>query len=310
MLVTIGGFDGFHRGHAELLRLCRENSDGDNWGVITFEPHPAEYMHKLGRTLFTMKERSLIGRVLGIPRIYFVEFSTGFKNLAPADFWRLVRDRFSVDGLVMGSDFHFGLNREGTAEYLSRLARNDGVSRVIIAPLLDKPKYSSSRVRELVNSGEVSGAREILGYPYFMIGQVIHGFGRGRTMNYPTANIDLAGRNCVCPAEGVYAGAVTLSGRMYAGAISIGRNPTFGSAGELRCEVHVLGFHGDIYGQELTVMFLERLRGMRKFSGSEELAEQIAHDVEACTKIFVAQDSLQKFAANSDTKISQVIRLV
>jgi riboflavin kinase/FMN adenylyltransferase len=212
----------------------------------------------------------------------------------------------------MGSDFHFGVNRQGTAEYLSRLAHHDGISRVIIASLLDKPKYSSSRVRELLTDGEVSCAREILGYPYFMIGRVKHGSGRGHSMKYPTANIDIAGRNCLCPCDGVYACAVIFDGWIHAGAVSIGRNPTFGTDGELRCEVHIPGFDGDLYGHELTVLFLERLRGMRTFSGSEELAGQIARDVETCRKIFAAENSdiLQKFAAHSGEKISEVIRLV
>ena len=312
MLVTIGAFDGFHRGHAHLFRLCRENSHGDDWGVITFEPHPAEYIHGFGHTLFTLRERSLIAKALDIPHIYFVEFSENFRQLEPTQFWRLIRSRFNVDGLVMGSDFHFGINREGSAELLSSLAHSYGIHRVVIAPLLDKPIYSSSHVRELVCDGDVTSAREVLGYPYFMIGQVIHGYGRGHTMHFPTANIGIAGRNCVCPPESVYACAVGLNGKLYAGAVSIGSNPTFGQNIELRCEVHIPGFTGDVYGQDLTVMFLERLRVMRKFSGIDELSAQIALDVEQCRKIFAAQSTelLQKFVLHSNDKISEVIRLV
>lgn len=308
MLVTIGAFDGFHKGHAKLLSLCRENSHGNDWGVITFEPHPAQRIHGLARRLFTLQERSTIAAMLGIPRIFFVEFSENFRKLQPIEFWRLIHDRFNVDGLVMGSDFHFGLNRQGNSETLCKLAHNDGVNTVIIAPLLDKPVYSSSRVRELVSSGEVESARQILGYPYFMTGNVIHGYGRGHSLNFPTANIDISSRNCITPAEGVYSCAVRIGNSLHAGALSLGSNPTF-TEREFRCEVHIPDYNGELYGQELTVMFLTRLRGMRAFHGPEELAQQIAHDVQACSEIFNSQRKNLPSLPSSNN-ISQIIRLV
>ena len=284
MLITIGAFDGFHKGHAELLRLCREISGGSDWGVLSFYPHPSQFMNALPHTLFTLRERELIRRVLGIPNMYVLEFSDALRNLAPSEFWRLIRERFGVDGIVMGSDFRFGLNGAGTAEYLAGLARSEGLEHVITVPLLDKSEYSSSKARECFASGNVVEAAEIFGYPLFMMGRILHGYGRGHTMSFPTANIDIKDR--IIPAFGVYASAVLVNGEWHCGAVSVGTNPTFGDVREVRCEVNIQDFHGDIYGEELPVFFLGRVRDMKAFSGREELMRQIEHDIETCRRIY------------------------
>lgn len=294
MLLTIGAFDGFHRGHAELFRLCRERSSGKDWGVLTFEPHPAEYMSGIAHTLFTLREKELIRRIMCIPNMYVLRFDGALMELPPAEFWRLIRSRFNVTGLVMGSDFHFGSNRSGNAEYLQRLAMNDGITNVYISPLLDKPEYSSSKVRECITSGNVHMAGSILGYPYFIMGRVIHGNERGRTMNYPTANIALeTGR--VIPAYGVYSCAVLVNGEIYCGALSIGNNPTFGDINGVRAEVHILNFSGDIYGVNIAVFLLERVRGMKVFADKEALMTQIGHDVLKCHEIYTHATYAEKF---------------
>ena len=285
MLITIGAFDGFHRGHAELFRLCRELSP-DDWAVVSFWPHPSEYMHKIPHTLFTLRERELIRRVLGIPNMYILEFDEAFRNLSPSEFWRLVRERFRVDGLVMGRDFHFGCKREGSAEFLAELAVRDGINpnRIYIADLMDKPKFSSSNVRKFLHAGDVKAASEILGYPCFLTGKITSGNQRGRTMHFPTANIDIHGR--ITPAFGVYSSAVLVNGEFHCGAVSIGNNPTFHDIHEARCEVHILDFEGDIYGEELPVFFLGRVRGIHTFPDTEALMHQIAEDTHACRKIY------------------------
>ena len=311
MIVTIGAFDGFHRGHAELLRKCYELAEGNGWGVISFHPHP-----HLQRTLFTLKERELIRRVLGIPHMYFLEFSEALRRLPPYEFWRLIHERFSVDGLVMGRDFRFGLNRAGNADYLARLARFDGVNKVVIADLANKPRYSSTQIRILTQSGQVNEAAELLGYPLFMISRILHGNERGRTMSFPTANLDISDR--IAPAEGVYACAVVVNEELHCGALSIGTNPTFGDVRELRCEVHILEFDGNIYGQELCVFFLGRVRDILAFAHKEELARQIRRDIDACRKIFaraLRNEETRAFIERAeelsqDRLTSEVVRLV
>ena len=305
MLITIGAFDGFHRGHSELLRICRECSS--DWGVVTFNPHPSVFMGKI-QPLFTLQERELIRRVLGIPRMYVLKFDDAMMKLSPSEFWRLLRERIDVDGLVMGSDFHFGYGRSGDAEGLRELAISDGIERVIIADLVDKPRYSSTTIREAVMAGNVETAAEILGYPFFMLGRVIHGNMRGRTMKFPTANIAV---NKIMPAYGVYSSAVLIDGKRYCGALSIGNNPTFNDVEGTRAEVHVLDFDGDIYGKEIMMMILGRVRGLRKFSGKDELSAQIANDIEECRRIYNVKidfaEKAKEVYSNHENLIPQII---
>ena len=285
MLVTIGAFDGFHKGHAELFRICRENSCGDDWGVVTFHPHPSEFTGRIHHTLFTIEEKEFLRRVIGIPRMYVLEFNEGLMNMPPVKFWRLLRDRLNVDGLVMGSDFRFGHGRAGSAESLRDMAFSDGVRRVVIAPLLDKPEYSSSAIRENIRAGKIREASGNLGYPYFMMSRVIHGNERGRTMHFPTANLDInSGR--VIPAYGVYSSAALVSGSWRCGALSIGNNPTFGDISGTRAELHILDFHGDVYGEELLVLILGRVRDIHAFADKTGLMNQIAQDIKECRKIY------------------------
>ena len=283
MLITVGAFDGFHKGHAELLRICREISDGDNWGVVTFSPHPSEFLGT-HRSLFTLEEKEFIRRVLNIPNMFVLKFDAELMRMTPGNFWRSLRERLNVDGLVMGSDFRFGHGRAGNAESLRDMAIADGLSRVKIVPLLDKKEYSSSTIRENVSAGKIHEAGNFLGYPFFMISRIIHGNERGRTIHFPTANLDVNGR--VIPAYGVYSAAVLVNGSWHCGALSIGNNPTFGDIHETRAEIHILDFNGNIYGEKLLTLILNRVRDIRTFENESALANQIGHDINECRKIF------------------------
>lgn len=275
MLITIGAFDGFHKGHAELLRKCRENAKGNDWGVVTFYPHPSVFMGRI-KPLFTLREKKLIQKMLKIPEMLILKFDLNLMSLTPREFWDFLKSKIEIDGVVVGSDFHFGRNREGDAELLRKFA-----GKVII---VNKSGYSSTVVRQLVANGQVSKAREILGYPFFMMGKVIHGDERGRTMKVPTANLEFSA-NRIVPAPGVYTGAVLVRGQWHCGAVSVGNNPTFNLDGT-RIEIHLLDFEGEIYGEEIVVMFLERLRDIRKFSGKDELVDQIMKDIDECRRGF------------------------
>ena len=285
MLITIGSFDGFHKGHAELLEICRKNAVNDDWGVVTFYPHPSEYLHRLRHPLFTLRERELVRKFLGIPKMFVLEFNEALRNLSPEKFWALLRERFNVDGLVMGSDFHFGCNRSGNAEYLGKLAGLDGIKKVFIAELYEKNIYSSSNVRNKILAGDVVGASEILGYNWFILSDVIHGSERGRTMNFPTANLNLTGSKII-PSYGVYATALLINHEWHCGALSIGNNPTFHDIHETRAEVHILDFNGNLYGDELLVVFLDRVREIRTFANKTELMTQIERDIKTCRRIY------------------------
>ena len=301
MLITIGAFDGFHKGHAELLRICRENADGDDWGVVTFHPHPSEFMGKI-HPLFTQSEKELIRRVLNIPKMFVLKFDDALMRMSPQNFWRLLRETLNVDGLVVGSDFHFGFGRSGNAEALREMALADGLKRVIVADVLRKPEYSSSTIRENITAGNVDMAGKILGYPYFMMSRIIHGSERGRTMNFPTANLAADGGRII-PAYGVYSSAVLVGGTWYCGALSIGNNPTFGDIDGTRIEVHLLDFSGDIYGREVIALVLGRVREIRTFADKSALTAQISRDINECRRIFreeMTKEDTKNFAKRAE----------
>ncbi|MBQ9565000.1 MAG: riboflavin biosynthesis protein RibF [Synergistaceae bacterium] len=293
MILTIGAFDGFHRGHERLLEETRAlaATTGQDWGVVTFQPHPGVFLGALSATLLTPRERDLLRRVLGVPHLLPLRFDKELRSLSPEEFWRRLKRAFgerglSVGGVVVGQDFSFGRDGAGTAETLAELCREDGLRSKIVR-LLERGgvRYSSTEARANVLAGDLRGAADILGYPWFLWSRVVSGDRRGRTMGFPTANLDLSERR-VLPASGVYATALPIDGRWYAGALSLGNNPTFGDVNELRAEVFVLDFSGDLYGAELPVFFLDRLRPMTRFADAQSLAAQIERDAAQCREVF------------------------
>lgn len=288
MILVIGAFDGFHRGHVRLLERARSMacSLGTDWGVLTFFPHPGVFMGAMRSTLFTPRELELIRRVLNVPYLLRISFDDRLRNLVPRAFWRELRRMVDVEGIVVGKDFRFGHGGEGTVSLLEAFCREDGLSFGVEELLeRDGAKLSSSSIRARVEAGDVSGAAKDLGYPWFLWTDVLHGHGRGRRMGFPTANLNIGGERTL-PAPGVYAVALIAGGRWRCGALSIGRNPTFDDVRELRSEVFVLDFEGDLYGEDLPVFFLERLRPERHFPDAERLTAQIASDVERCRTIY------------------------
>ncbi|MCR4819245.1 MAG: riboflavin biosynthesis protein RibF [Fretibacterium sp.] len=289
MIITIGAFDGFHRGHARLLEEARRLSvpAGESWGAVTFHPHPGVFLGFLKATLFTERERELIRRLLNVPRLFIIQFDQPLQELSPNEFWRKLKKAFQrqgmkIRGVVMGQDFRFGLDQQGTVEDLSTLCRMEGLQAVVLN-LLEHgvTRYSSTEVRQAVASGDVRRATEIMGYPWFLWSRVVGGNHRGRTLGFPTANLEiLAGK--ILPASGVYAAALPIGGRWHAGALSVGDNPTFGDVHETRAELFILDFKGDLYDDSLPVLLLERLRPIQRFQDGQSLAKQIERDVSQC----------------------------
>lgn len=288
MILTIGAFDGFHRGHTKLLELSREAAEllGISWGVLTFWPHPGVFIGKIDGTVFTVRERELIRRVIGVPSLFMLDFSDSLKNMEPRDFLDKVFDKFGARGFVIGSDFRFGRGGAGDAAFIKRFCADAKLLFRSVEPvLLGGVRCSSTDVRAAVMRGEPEAAAVILGYPWFFLSGVVHGDARGRTIGFPTANLDISGRSVMLP-SGVYAAAIVIDGKLRCGALSVGDNPTFGGAGKTTAEVFVLDFDGDLYGREFPVFVFKRLRPMIKFNGADELARQIAADTEECRKIF------------------------
>ena len=291
MILVLGAFDGFHRGHVRLLDRARSmaRSMGTDWGVATFSPHPGLMLGTMRSTLFTARERELIRCVLGIPRLIVLPFDERLRNLAPRDFWTELKRLTDVEGVVVGRDFRFGFEGRGSVSLLEGFCREDGVA-FFVEDLLGREggggeKISSSAIRGRVQRGDVLGAAADLGYPWFLWTDVLHGDERGRKLGYPTANLNIGGPRTL-PADGVYAVSLIARGRWCCGALSMGRNPTFGDVHERRAEVFVLDFEGDLYGAELAVFFLERLRPERRFPDAVRLTEQIAADVARCRTVY------------------------
>jgi len=291
--VSIGNYDGVHRGHARIVHHLRAMADacGGAAVVFTFDPSPARLLRPDQAPIpLTWLERKVeLLDALGVDGLVVYPTDRAFLELeAEAFFEQIVLRRMGARGLVEGANFFFGRQRRGTVDLLAELCTPRGVLLEVIPPLtIGGQMVSSSRVRRLLAAGHVDEARELLTQPYRIRGLVVHGAGRGAKLGYPTANLEQF--DTLLPAEGIYAGRACAEGRFWPAAISVGTNPTF-SDGRLKIEVYLVGYQGDLYDQWLQVDFLSRLRGVQKFNSVPELLAQMAQDVEA-TRI-VAQPFL------------------
>jgi riboflavin kinase/FMN adenylyltransferase len=283
--VAIGNFDGAHAGHASLIReLVRQarQTHGGPAVALTFVPHPLEVLRPGTRVelLTTPADRAAYLIELGADVVLNLRATEELFRLPPRAFFdRVVRDRLGARGMVEGTNFRFGHDREGDVELLAALCGEASIPLSVVSPLfLDGAEVSSSRIRAELQRGDVARAAALLGRPYCLRGTVVAGQRRGRTIGFPTANLE--GVATVVPGGGVYAArARTAAGDLCPAAVNIGPNPTFADEAQ-KIEVHLIGFSGDLYGQELQVEFLARLRDTRPFAGAAELVEQLRRDVE------------------------------
>jgi riboflavin kinase / FMN adenylyltransferase len=286
--VTIGNFDGVHRGHTSLVvetrRLASELSGPAV--VLTFDPHPLQLLRpeRFLPLLTTLDDRAAILHERGADEVVVLKTTPELLQLPPDEFFRRVlHDRFEVRALVEGEDFRFGHRRAGDVSLLRVLCQSAGVTLAVLPPVtLDGTPVSSSRVRTALERGDVAAAARLLARPYRLHGRVGTGQKRGRTLGFPTANLELLLN--FAPGGGVYAVRVPRAERAWPGAANIGPNPTFGEQGR-KVEVHLIGFDGDLYGEDLAVDFLARLRDTRPFSDVDELREQLRRDVEQASAL-------------------------
>ncbi|HEY6876452.1 MAG TPA: bifunctional riboflavin kinase/FAD synthetase [Polyangiales bacterium] len=285
-VVTPGNYDGVHLGHRALLRAAREEA-GEQLSVLalTFDPHPLHFIapDRAPPLLTSLERRVDLLRAAGADRVVVQTFDRAFASLSPAAFVEEVLvEQLRARVMVVGSDFRFGAQRAGDVEMLRALGAPHGLRVRTVPPVsLDGEVVSSSRVRALVSQGDVERAARMLTRVHELERRVLHGQKRGRTIGFPTANLELSG--LLAPADGVYAVCVRVvdgapSERML-GVANLGVRPTVSGGRSL--EVHVLDFAGDLYGRTLRVGFVARLRGEQKFAGLDELKAQIARDVEA-----------------------------
>ncbi|MCY1035614.1 bifunctional riboflavin kinase/FAD synthetase [Corallococcus sp. BB11-1] len=289
--VALGNFDGVHVGHQALFAEAQRHAPAS---ALTFQPHPGKVLQPdLAPKLITLLPRKLeLLATRGLSAVVVQPFTRDYARTTPSDFESALLDTLGVGHVVVGSDFTYGAHRAGTVTTLREAAARRGAHVHVVQPVhVDGVVASSSRIREYILEGRVSAARRLLGRPFDLDGTVVAGAGRGRTIGFPTANVDT--QNELRPAPGVYAIRARLhseaDGPWRPGAANIGVKPTFGGT-EVTIEAHLLDFTGDLYGKELRVQFLERLRPEQRFGSAAELVGQIKRDVEAARTVVARDD--------------------
>lgn len=288
-VITIGNFDGVHYGHQVLFRKVKDwarEVEGEAM-VMTFNPHPLEVLFPgKGPERITTHERKLelIG-ANGMDATVVIPFTPEFARISARDFVKTILvDKIGVRGIVVGHDYRFGREREGDIANLQEMGAEFGFEVATLSGIkMGNTVVSSTAIRQLIKGGDIAEVNRLLGRAHDISGTVITGRRRGgKTIGFPTANIRPAPQALLRP--GVYVVRVEVKGKIYGGAANMGYNPTFGDT-PLSLEVHLLDFHEDLYGEHITVRFLERLRDEKRFSGIDELIAQIRIDVEKTRQI-------------------------
>jgi riboflavin kinase / FMN adenylyltransferase len=282
--VSVGNFDGVHRGHMALINELRRQAQAIAGPAValTFDPHPLEALRpeQFLPQLTLLEDRIENLHAVGVDHVLVLRVTLELLQLRPAEFFDFIlRERLAVRAVVEGTNFGFGRNREGDVKALTSLCQQHGIVASIVAPLLvDGVPVSSSRVRNCLTSGDVAAAADLLGRPYRLRGVVGMGQRRGRTLGFPTANLEAI--RTVVPGNGVYAVRVQMGDASWPGAANVGPNPTFGELAR-KVEVHLIDFEGDLYRKPLALDFLARLRETRPFASAADLMKQLTEDVHA-----------------------------
>jgi len=280
--LTIGVFDGVHLGHKKLIaELLKQAAQHDRLsGVVTFRQHPEEVLSPKKNLPFLtdIETRVSLLEKEGVDFIVPLSFTKELAELGARNFIGLVQKQLKMRGLVIGSDFALGKGREGNPEALEKLGREMGFSVTVVPPLMiDGEVVSSTTIRKAMAAGDMKKVRNLSDRYFRLHGKVITGTGRGETLGFPTANLNVNSGQAL-PPDGVYAGQARINGKLYHTMTNVGRNPTFGK-NERTVEAYLVDYSGDLYGQDLTVDFVARIRDEKKFHNVEDLKKQVAEDV-------------------------------
>jgi riboflavin kinase / FMN adenylyltransferase len=290
-VITVGTFDGVHRGHWEVLAQVRERADLEGLPavLVTFHPHPLRVVRPdhAPRLLTTPVEKKEILAESGLDYAVFLPFNEALREYSPRRFVEeILMGRLRMRHLVIGYDHGFGHGRSGDADTLRGIGAELGFAVHVVGALrTDGAAISSSRIRQDLLEGRVREAAVALGRPYSIRGPVVRGDGRGRSLGFPTANIQLPEDDKLLPLEGVYVVTATFRGGVFRGVLHLGPRPMFhGSPPSV--ELHLLDFDGNLYGEEVRVDFCARLRDIHRFASIPELVEAIRQDCEHATRLF------------------------
>jgi riboflavin kinase / FMN adenylyltransferase len=282
VVLTIGSFDGVHRGHTALLDAAgaAARDVGAETALLTFDPHPRCVLDppRCPRSLTTLAEKRSLLAARSLDRMVVLAFNREVSGWGAEQFCDLLLEAFDIRALLVGHDFALGHKRQGDVAFLREYGRHHGFEvEQVGAVAVGEETVSSSLIRSLLGEGDVTSAAELLGRPYFMDATVEHGEEVGRHLGFPTANLSIAADKCL-PAPGVYAMWVHVDGAWRAAATNVGYRPTFGGD-RLTVEAYLLDFSGDLYDREVRAVFVERLREERAYPSVDELVTQIGRDV-------------------------------
>jgi riboflavin kinase/FMN adenylyltransferase len=286
-IITVGTFDGVHLAHQKIIRevVALAKKTNGRSVVVTFEPHPREVVAHVDtkiQLLTTLQEREELCRQMGVEWFVAIHFDKEFADQSFRDFYvKYLIEGIGVRLVVEGYDHHWGRNREGTIESLMQLGKEFAFDVINIEPFTyNGYPVNSSIIRDELNRGMVDDAAILLGRPYTLRGSVVAGDRRGRLLGYPTANLEIDSPKKLIPENGIYFVKVNVGVETYFGMASIGVRPTFQTTGKRTIEVYILDFDKDIYGYDLTINFLQRIRDELKFDSAEQLIQQMHKDKE------------------------------
>ena len=277
--VCIGGFDGVHLGHQELLKHTKESSN--LFQIVTFDILPKKYFNNEHKLLTTNNEKIELFKKFEPSNLVFINFEHVMK-FSPKTFCDILKNNMKAKSIYVGNDFKFGANREGDVDYLIKYFGEVSVNTIEDYEHNNK-KISSTLIKSFLNEGHIEDANKALGYEYSLTGTVIKGNQRGSQIGFPTANLNID-KSIQIPKNGVYKVDVLLNEKLYEGIMNIGYKPTVSDGTKQSSEVHIFGFNNDIYDAVLNVHFKKFIRDEIKFSSIDELIQQISKDIEEINK--------------------------
>lgn len=280
--LALGNFDGVHIGHQKLIRSMIEtaNKSGFQPSMMIFENHTKSFVFKNGpRLISSNDQKNRFLEKLGVKTLYTMVFDDEIMTLSPEEFvTSILYEKLNCRAITVGPDYRFGYKAQGNVDQLISLSRELGIKTDIIQPVYHNDiLVSSTRVREHLTDGEILEANTLLGRPFSVIGEVIHGKGLGKKLGVPTANIRPMDKY-VIPKKGIYMTYTVIDGKTYPSATNIGVNPTFDEV-DLKIENHIIGFDDEIYGKQIEIFFLEYIRPEKKFDSVEDLKSRMNEDI-------------------------------
>lgn len=283
-IVTVGKFDGIHKGHEKLFEVLKQNANGRQKVVLTFETTPREFLNNnANKTIVTDNEKQILCEQQGIDVYMKMPMTREFLSLTPENFVeKILMEKMGATTIVCGPDFRFGSRAMGDVEFLKNNQEKFGFNLIVV----EKEKYhnkdiSSSAIRGKIVEGKMDEVNEMLDHPYRIIGKVLHGKQLGRTIGLPTANL-IPDKMKLLPPNGVYKTQVIIDEQKYNAISNVGINPTVDTDEQIKIETHLIDYEGDIYGKIIEIQFYKFIRDERVFDSIEELKNQIKSDIEFC----------------------------